>query len=72
MDRLGDWPLPVLVVGDPDSRIKSDGDESGLDTSWTEVVSRKRKMKPDVSLTTTLGGKQSKSLKSSLCLPNQN
>jgi hypothetical protein len=49
-------------VGDRDSRVKSEGDESGLDTSWTEVINRKRKKKPDVSLTTSLGGKQSEKL----------
>ena len=50
-------------VEDCDSRIKFEGDESGLATLWTEVVSRKRKKKTDVLMTTNLGGEQSKSLK---------
>jgi hypothetical protein len=52
----------VVTVEDCDSRIKLEGDESGSATSWTEVVSRKRKKKTDVLMTTNLGGEQSKKL----------
>jgi hypothetical protein len=55
-------PVRKECVEDRDSRIKYNGDESGLDTSWTEVISRKRKKKTDVSMTTSLGGKQSEKL----------
>jgi hypothetical protein len=55
-------------VGDCDSRIKIRSDESELntsskvDTSWTQVVSRKGKKKTDVLMTMNLDGKQSEKL----------
>jgi hypothetical protein len=51
--------LLLTSVGDCDSRVKFDSDESGLNTSWIDVVSRKRKKKTDVVMTTGLGGEPS-------------
>jgi Reverse transcriptase (RNA-dependent DNA polymerase) len=54
-----DNPVRKECVGDCDSRVKFDSDESGLNTSWIDVVSRKRKKKTDVVMTTGLGGEPS-------------